>query len=429
MPGARGGVPTAGRADTFWYRKRRARRSRPTTRSLKEGRNTDGYLARHLSEFGDDNVWPHPTLLLFCPPRRCGLYCRAVIQGLFNEIADALRAELREGRWRDGETLPSIAALRARFAAGEFAVRHALHVLRNEGLVTLKQGIGAVAAIPDLTWKGRLAYIAFGTTGSYFTNRLAAVLAHRLGVAGWELTPIFLGAARDGALDITPIRRTASGGLALAILNVVERQVSDVCDALHVPYIALRGYPRDYPNAVATICEDVRSAYAALVETLRARSVRAIAEFDTERKVDRSFKGQLFESGIDVRRVFLDGDAVIGWSLEEVRRRGHAAVARWLRENPDPAHRPDVVMFDDDYLASGGIAALLEAGLRIPRDIRVVTRSNAGNAPVLGVSLARIENDPVAYGETVARYALQLLGGERPPPPRIEWRFIPGESL
>ena len=55
--------PAAWRSDTFLYRKRRARRSRHTTLSLKEVRNTDGYSARHLSEFGDDTVWPHPSPL------------------------------------------------------------------------------------------------------------------------------------------------------------------------------------------------------------------------------------------------------------------------------------------------------------------------------------------------------------------------------
>ena len=81
------------------------------------------------------------------------------------------------------------------------------------------------------------------------------------------------------------------------------------------------------------------------------------------------------------------------------------------------------------HLAFGGIVAILEAGLRIPDDIRVVSFANRGNEPVLGLSLARIENDPTAYGAAVADYVLAVLAGRNPRPPRIEYRFIPGESL
>ena len=73
--------------------------------------------------------------------------------------------------------------------------------------------------------------------------------------------------------------------------------------------------------------------------------------------------------------------------------------------------------------------AILEAGLRIPEDIKVVSFANRGNEPVLGLSLARIENDPAAYGDAVADYVLALLAGRNPRPPRIEYRFVPGESL
>jgi DNA-binding LacI/PurR family transcriptional regulator len=86
-------------------------------------------------------------------------------------------------------------------------------------------------------------------------------------------------------------------------------------------------------------------------------------------------------------------------------------------------------LFDDDYLADGGLVALYEAGLRVPEDVKVVFYSNKGNEPVLGVSAARIENDPVSYGDAVAQYVLKLLSGRKAAPPKVVRRFIPGKSL
>ena len=123
----------------------------------------------------------------------------------------------------------------------------------------------------------------------------------------------------------------------------------------------------------------------------------------------------------------LDGE--IPNSLEDVKRSGYLGVAKFLADEKNRKRLPDVIIFDDDYLAVGGIAALLEQGLRIPHDVRVVTYSNTGNAPIIGVSLARIENDPAAYGDAVANYVLNLLTGHRSSPPRVRWRFIPGDSL
>ena len=86
-------------------------------------------------------------------------------------------------------------------------------------------------------------------------------------------------------------------------------------------------------------------------------------------------------------------------------------------------------LFDDDYLASGGLVALLEAGLRIPDDIRVATFCNRGDEPVMAVSFARIECDPTACADAAADYTLAVLAGKQPKLPRPEFTFIPGDSL
>ena len=45
-----------------------------------------------------------------------------------NKIAEALRREMADGRYRAGEMLPPVADLCKRFNAAEYSVRHALHL-------------------------------------------------------------------------------------------------------------------------------------------------------------------------------------------------------------------------------------------------------------------------------------------------------------
>jgi DNA-binding FadR family transcriptional regulator len=79
------------------------------------------------------------------------------------KIAEALRGELKAGRWKAGERLPSVAELRERFGVGEWAVRHALQNLRDDGFITIRQNAGAVATEkPLLLPRGRIAFVAVG---------------------------------------------------------------------------------------------------------------------------------------------------------------------------------------------------------------------------------------------------------------------------
>ncbi len=186
---------------------------------------------------------------------------------LSDKIADTLRGELVAGRYGPGRDFPSVDALRQRFGAGEYAIRHALHKLRSEGLVSILRGFGSAPTKKVArAFRGRIAFIGVGTTGSYFPQMLSVQLARRFREAGWDFVPVFIEAARDGALDVEPIRQLALNGLRFAIVCVAERQVAAVCDSLSLPYIVLNGYTRDFPNARAVIREDFRQCYAELID-------------------------------------------------------------------------------------------------------------------------------------------------------------------
>ena len=231
----------------------------------------------------------------------------------------------------------------------------------------------------------------------------------------------------DGSLDTDQIVRQIANGVDFVVNLAAERQIAALFDSAGIPYVVLNGYAREYPNAVGVVREDISGCYDALIKALKRRFFDNVLEFDFERSVDRSFKTQLAAAGIAVRRVMCRLPA--SFALSDVKKSGYSAVEGFFADERHRRNPPKVVMFDDDYLALGGIAAMLEAGIRIPEDMRVVTHSNKGNEMVLGHSVARIENDPEFYGHVVVDYVLKLLAGRKVRPPRVPLRFVPGESL
>lgn len=63
---------------------------------------------------------------------------------LFRQLADAVRAEVVAGRLHAGERLPSARELAAALEVNLHTVLHAYQQLRDEGLVQLHRGRGAV---------------------------------------------------------------------------------------------------------------------------------------------------------------------------------------------------------------------------------------------------------------------------------------------
>lgn len=67
---------------------------------------------------------------------------------LYRQLAAALRAPLRNGRWAVGTALPTEAALARQFAVSLITVRHALRILASEGLIEKRAAKTAIVAAP-----------------------------------------------------------------------------------------------------------------------------------------------------------------------------------------------------------------------------------------------------------------------------------------
>lgn len=93
------------------------------------------------------------------------------------QVADVLRHQITAGRFPDG-MLPDEATLGERLGATRNAVREALGLLRSEGLITRRQGVGTLIVMPKYGHgMDRLAGLAEALTG-YGTVRNEVRAAH-----------------------------------------------------------------------------------------------------------------------------------------------------------------------------------------------------------------------------------------------------------
>jgi GntR family transcriptional regulator len=91
---------------------------------------------------------------------------------LHEQVADALRAEIREGRYKVGDKLPSERELSERFKVSKVTARLAVGQLRAEGLTTSRVGYGVFVAekgpprrLSDDILRGEAFYRAVGRLG------------------------------------------------------------------------------------------------------------------------------------------------------------------------------------------------------------------------------------------------------------------------
>ena len=79
----------------------------------------------------------------------------------YQHAADELRRDIKQGRFKPGEQMPSVRELQERFGVANMTARSALNVLRDEGLIYTIHGRGRfVADVADGTGEFTIDYTA-----------------------------------------------------------------------------------------------------------------------------------------------------------------------------------------------------------------------------------------------------------------------------
>jgi len=102
---------------------------------------------------------------------------------VYLRLRDTIAAMILEGRVRDGDPLPSVRSLAADFGANPLTVAKAYQTFQEEGLVTVRRGVGMFVA------PGAADRLRHSERRDFLDNRWPGIVSHmrRLGLEPVDL--------------------------------------------------------------------------------------------------------------------------------------------------------------------------------------------------------------------------------------------------
>lgn len=351
--------------------------------------------------------------------------------GLVAQLSDALRRAIETGYYRPGDVLPPVRDLAELLGVSKGMAERAIAVIREEGRISPRPHVGSVVCAHDRPlWKGHVLSVVSPGLGNPFDNTAHAALRDTLTAAGYLVTSATVPESRPAHFD------------DFALLDTMMRQQVDLVVQLHdmpnvarwlskrgIPFARLTADPSPLlRNCVGAVLRRNDLAHPDFAAHCREAGIKQAMQVRVWHGIDIS--GALGEAGIPVAtwRVPRRPDGSVhtamtlsNWGMEAFTRRLAEKGRSWL---------PDLLFFDDDYLATGALMALANGGVRMPEDVRVASWANREYGPVSAKPLARMEMDNMAAGATLAKCVLEYLStGKFPQGVVVGPKYFRGETI
>ena len=329
-------------------------------------------------------------------------------RSLTDQVADGLLEGIRAGRWRPGTPLPTRAALVAALGVSKNVVQRAIARLSAEGLVVPRGRLGCIVRRAGALKLGRrVLEVSPGHDASCWHAQFLSALQPRLLAARVLCESVSLPRVGRDGFDFTALDDKLASRPDLIILTTgagEARALARHVEKTGVPYVLTSGGLQGrFPHRLGTCRHDVSEALEVFAADCRLAGVTSVLWFawsETDRLDPRTL---LERAGIHVETLTLLPAAVGGFDAV------FASAGARIRERLGRGPLGDILFVTADYMTMGVLPVLLEQGLRVPEDVRLVTFRNRGFGPAFTKSLACVENDPWAGGEALAEAIMRYL--------------------
>ena len=357
---------------------------------------------------------------------------RAAAGSLSKQMTDGLREAIVSGVFKPGTVLPTILEWSKLLGVSIRVPEAAVAALSREGLLSARKHTGCVVAPrrPGSVWNGRVLAVVPDGDHVYYQNVLVGRLRARVAEAGYlfsQTTVLHRGGA--GRYDTRQLEHELASKPGFALLVGNRPELERLLSRSGVAFGVFGEEPCSLPGCVANFRQDTGAAVAALVRQCVRAKVRTVLQVSKATGGSFDAVPVLRAKGIGadvfttpVQHEFGRAEGTARGALTAFRERFASEGRAWL---------PELLVFTGDYVASGALVAMLETGVRIPADVRVVSLSNKGLGPVFPVELARIEYDPYAHGDVLADSVCAFLAGRAIRRSRcvVAVRYVPGPSF
>lgn len=354
---------------------------------------------------------------------------------LTDQLTDALRSAIYSGKWKEGDSLPTREALMVSCGVSRNVVQAAVSRLVAEGLVCSRTRLGCkVMRSSRRVTRGRVLEIVTGSETPYWSACFSSTLHEALYKAHINCASLGLYYDRHDRFDDERLEHELLRYPDIVVVKASNPRAASIqkfLDRHDVPYVMVgmigasaRGrHPRMLCSYSPTTCHDFSEFVA---DCVRAK-VRSVTWFACTSKERCDPRAALEKAGMAVETQLANRLR----QGEEHDLGGYMAAARdCMLERLGQGALCDLLFIADDYLAMGAIPALLESGVRIPEDVRLVTHYNRGFGPILTKSIARFETDPAAYAREIAHGIVEWLKTDRFPALALpSLRYVRGDTF
>lgn len=355
--------------------------------------------------------------------------------GLAEQVVKGVKDAIRTGRYREGDRLPTWREMAKTLGVSQRIPREAIAQLVRDGFVVSRPRLGCTVAADVARrreWKGVVLVVqSRNESESYSSLCMFNAMERILARAGFAVirTNVEHRAGKHTPYDLTMADRILSFKIDFVVIEGSSRQLQRWIESHHVPYLSFSNTWGCAALDESILGNHLRLDFSTAIKDFVGHCRRA----NVRRVLQVSFAyPEMFDAIPDLSAVGIGSER---WTVpcerdptpNQVTAAGMKAFSDRLRKNRD--WLPDVLLFTDDYLAIGGVMALMHAGVRIPGEVRVVTFANVGNEPVLAFSPACIVADCARLGEAIARTILQNAGKKLRSTNGGNPVYMPGESF
>lgn len=328
---------------------------------------------------------------------------------LTDQLEEQLKTAIVRGDFRAGSVLPGIKELAAAAGASEKVARVALRRLSDDGWTRTRRHVGSVVVQRGMdNFRWRVLFFSHNPYFCYHTDRLVAEMRTRLLREKCSVSTISLSRHR-GVNNYLQLEEMLKERWDLIIENNTDAKSRKMIEDSGWPFVVFGSGTQTVPSGAANCVGVVRQqdsmAIPDFVKACARKNVRSVVQMVCDLGT-YDVTEMLRIVGVNVRTE----RTPIGVDPESVAHGAYDIVDGWLRKGGD--RLPDVILFTDDYLAQGGLLALLKHGVRIPGDVGVVSFVSKGHLPIWNQKLTRLESDPIAHGVMLAKAVRTFLRGK-----------------
>ena len=355
-------------------------------------------------------------------------------QPKYLQVADTLRKEIAEGKFRDGQTLMTEEELRVRFNVSRQTVRQAIALLEDDGLVDRRRGSGTyVRHGPRRRIQGTL---HVGVVTTYITDYIfpsivsgiESVLSEN-GVV-MNLSATYNSVKTERSILERMLDGQVDGLIVEGARTAQENENEDLYRRLaerNIPVLFMNSYYPGMLNVPHVVMDDYGGGRIAAREVLSRGYRRPGGMF----KVDdlqgkerlKGFQDEMRAGGVSIPddRLFLFGtEERMNWQNTP---EGRGFVERLKR------HEADCVTCYNDAFASSLMGILRREGMKLPEEMGFIGFDNAIYAELSSPKLTTLGHPKEAFGSLVAEKLLRMISGERERSVNMAWTLIERESL